>query len=138
MRTITHSLIPFLAAVAIACSAAPIAQASRVSISATFGELDARDVSASVFESREDVDDLELREDLAWLVERMYGWPGPGMKHKNENAAGGVSTTGYHAVPENTYYRTHNNVYSGAQVNQYAHNMVQSIPHADPLEPKGQ
>ncbi|CAA7269147.1 unnamed protein product [Cyclocybe aegerita] len=139
MRIIMHSLIPFLAAVAISCSAAPIAQPREYLSLMTreVGELDARDISAPVFEAREELDDLELRtDDLAWLVERMNGWPGPGMKHKNEHAAGGVPTSGFHPVPENTYYRTHNNVYSGAQVNQYAHNMVQSIPHADPWNRK--
>jgi len=136
---IVQSLFPLIALVTISCYAAPVAVVqSRGDISLNdardLGDLDGRDLLAPVpaYEVREEFEELESRgdDDLDWLFARMYGWPGPGMQHKNEHNID--PTTGFHPVPANTYYTTPNNVYSGSDVNRYASNLVASIPHADP------
>jgi len=134
---VLQSFFPLIAFVTISCYAAPIAPIqSREQLSLNdardVGELNGRDLLPPVFEAHEE---FKSRDD-DWLFSRVngYGWPGPGMQHKNEHSV--VSTSGHHPVPKNTYYTTPTNVYSGSDVNRYASNMVQSIPHADPFNRK--
>ncbi|CAA7269140.1 unnamed protein product [Cyclocybe aegerita] len=51
-----------------------------------------------------------------------------GQQHQNE--AVGLTTTGFHPVPENAIYRTQNGVYTGKDVNKHAAAFVHAIQNA--------
>jgi len=134
---ISQSFLPLAAFLAVVCNATPIPGESSImardylySLEARDGglaSLDARDNDFSYLDAREY---LEARDELAWLVARALG---PGMQHKQESTPP-VAT--FHPVPDKTYFPTHKNVYTGAQVNSAAGDLMSHIPSADPFNRK--
>lgn len=140
MRTL-QSFLSLATFAAIACSAAPIAPLqlreylSLITARDEASEFDRRGNSVPVFDIREELlGELNARE-YDDLEERMYPWPGPGMQHQLEHDQG-VPTSGFNPVPQNSYFKTSNNVYTGSEVNAHAEQLVNSIATADPWNRK--
>jgi len=126
---ISQSLLPLAAFLAVVCNATPIPGGSSILARDYLYSLDARDGGLVSLDARDEW--LEARDELAWLVARVV--PGPGMQHKQESTP---PVTTYNPVPDKTYFPTHNNVYTGKQVNGAADDLMTQIPSADPFNRK--